>query len=83
SALGGADPTGAMSRAHAEIAELSRRIGLLRDEFAEDPGRPGAADELRRTIGDLAAVLRLHFTQEEEHYFVLADTPAHPDTPSG
>ncbi|MFC5184909.1 heavy metal translocating P-type ATPase [Actinomadura harenae] len=77
SALGGSDPTGAMSRAHAEIADLSRRIDLLRKELREDPGRADTPAELRRVIGDLAAVLRLHFTQEEEHYFVLADIPSH------
>ncbi|MFC4907088.1 heavy metal translocating P-type ATPase [Actinomadura gamaensis] len=82
-ALGGTDPTGAMSRAHTEIADLSRRIGLLRAELDEDPDRPGVRDELRRAIEDLRAVLRLHFAQEEENYFVLADAPDQPGATSG
>ncbi|MFF5264724.1 heavy metal translocating P-type ATPase [Actinomadura viridis] len=71
-ALGGADPTGTMSRAHAEIADLTRRIGLLSAELDHDPAGDGAR-ELRRTVEQLHAILRLHFVQEEESYFVLAD----------
>ncbi|MFG2006825.1 heavy metal translocating P-type ATPase [Spirillospora sp. NPDC048911] len=75
-ALGGSDPTGAMSRGHAEITELSRRIRLLTGEL--DEGDRDTAHELRRAIEELHAVLRLHFAQEEENYFVLADLPQEP-----
>ncbi|MFC5748279.1 heavy metal translocating P-type ATPase [Actinomadura rugatobispora] len=84
-ALGGADPTGAMSRGHAEIANLARRITLYTTELTAtgtDAAAPGGdtvpADitrDLRRAVDELHAVLRLHFAQEEENYFVLADTP--------
>jgi hypothetical protein len=81
-ALGGADPTGTMSRAHAEITALAQRIGLLCTETLDTTetlipetldGATDAPQELCRTIEQLHAVLRLHFAQEEESYFVLAD----------
>jgi heavy metal translocating P-type ATPase len=74
-ALGGSDPTGAMSRGHTEIADLTRRIGLLIAESREHPDAPDTAADLRAAIQELYAVLRLHFAQEEENYFVLADDP--------
>jgi heavy metal translocating P-type ATPase len=75
-ALGGADPTGPMSRAHLEIAHLTRCIGALLD-----PGRDVALDaeelaELRRLLYGLHAILRLHTAQEDESYLSLADEPA-------
>jgi heavy metal translocating P-type ATPase len=72
-ALGGADPTGAMSRGHTEIAELTRRIGVLIAELRAAPAAPEPVRDLRRIVQELYAVLRLHFAQEEENYFVLAD----------
>lgn len=72
-ALGGADPTGAMSRGHTEIAELTRRIGALITELRAAPAAGEPVADLRRTVQELYAVLRLHFAQEEENYFVLAD----------
>lgn len=40
---------------------------------------PEPVTDLRRAIQELCAVLRLHFAQEEENYFVLADVhdPTH------
>ncbi|MBA9002779.1 heavy metal translocating P-type ATPase [Thermomonospora cellulosilytica] len=72
--LGGADPTGTMSREHEEIAALARRVRLLCAELGADPAddTPG---EFRRSVQELHAILRLHFAQEEESYFVLADAP--------
>ena len=73
-ALGGTDPTGAMSRGHTEIARLTRRVRALLAELRAEPAAPEPARDLRRTVQELYAVLRLHFAQEEENYFVLADT---------
>ncbi|TYB41252.1 heavy metal translocating P-type ATPase [Actinomadura chibensis] len=72
-AVGGSDPTDPMSRGHAEIAELTRRIEALLAELGADPASAESADELRRTVQGFYAVLRLHFAQEEESYFVLAE----------
>ena len=80
--LGGADPTGTMSRAHVEIAHLIRRLGRLLDDI--DPARPDTDDlvELRRVLYGLHAVLRLHFAQEDESYLSLADEEPPADLPT-
>jgi soluble P-type ATPase len=74
--MGGDDPTGTMSRAHLEIAHLTR----LFVRFLEDlpPGEFPREDltEFRRVLYGLYALLRLHFAQEEEHYFYLMDAGA-------
>ncbi len=72
--LGGTDPLAPMSRAHAEIAHLVRRLGRLLDDI--DPIEPDEADlsELRRILYGLQAILRLHTLQEEESYLSLAET---------
>ena len=71
--LGGADPTGPMSRAHVEIAHLVRRLGWLLDDLAPTGPTPDDLAELRRVLYGLDAVLRLHFAQEDEGYLSLAD----------
>jgi heavy metal translocating P-type ATPase len=72
--LGGSDPLAPMSRAHAEIAHLIRRLGALLDEI--DPVEPDDADliELRRILYGLHAILQLHTAQEDENYLSLAET---------
>ena len=78
--LGGADPTGPMSRAHVEISHQIRRLGQLLDEIG--PQGPDNEDilELRRLLYGLAAVLRLHTVQEDESYLALGDGDPHPDS---
>ena len=63
-----------MSRAHAEISHLVRRLGRLLDDV--EPGGPDDADiaELRRILYGLYAILRLHTSQEEESYLSLAES---------
>ncbi|MBN9743237.1 cadmium-translocating P-type ATPase [Amycolatopsis sp. A1MSW2902] len=69
-ALGSPESTVPMSRAHAEIARLARR---LERHLAESPSAIQAdqVDDLRATLYGLDAVLTLHFAQEEEAYFTL------------
>ena len=71
--LGGDDPTGTMSRGHAEIAHLTHRLGRLLADV--DTGRLEGDDmtDARRLLYGLHAVLQLHFSQEDEGYFSLAD----------
>ena len=71
--LGGTDPLGPMSRAHAEIAHLTRRLGRLLDDI--DPATADELDiaELRRLLYGLYAIVRLHTAQEEESYLSLAE----------
>jgi hypothetical protein len=63
-----------MSRTHAEIDRLAARIGTHLT-LAETTGgvRADQRDDLLACPYGLYAVLRLHFVQEEENYFVLAD----------
>jgi heavy metal translocating P-type ATPase len=69
-ALGGADPTGAISRTHAEI---EHQIGRLRRVLADlaTTVEPEDVVDLRRLLYGLYAVLRLHNAQEEEGAFSL------------
>lgn len=71
--IGGDDPTGPMSRAHAEIGHQIRRLGRLLDEVGGDEPDEDDLREMRRLLYELHATLRLHFAQEEESYFTLAD----------
>jgi heavy metal translocating P-type ATPase len=74
--LGGAESTATMSRAHAEIARLIRRVGRVLEDV--DPDHPDDSEirELRRLLYGLHAILQLHFAQEEEEYFSLLDEPS-------
>jgi hypothetical protein len=78
--LGSHHATATMSRAHAEIAHQTRRLGQLIDDIG--PGEPDDADiaDLRALLYGLHAILRLHTTQEDENYLSLGgDTgPAQP-----
>lgn len=80
-ALGGSDPTGAMSRGHIEIGHQIHRLGRLIDEVP--PEGPDAEDlaEMRRLLYGLHAILRLHFAQEDEGYLSLAEHDPVPTLP--
>ena len=70
-ALGGAEATTTMSRAHAEIERLVRRLGRHIDLAAVGGLREDQLDDLKACLYGLHAVLTLHFAQEEEAYFSL------------
>ncbi|MGH4030399.1 heavy metal translocating P-type ATPase [Actinomycetota bacterium Odt1-20B] len=71
--LGGPEATATMSRAHAEIDRLSRRIAThLQLAHGDGVLAPEQLDDLRCCLYGLNTVLRLHFIQEEENYFSLA-----------
>lgn len=70
----GSEATPTMSRTHAEIRRLSDRIGThLAIAQAEGEIQPGQVDDLLACLYGLYTLLRLHFVQEEENYFVLAE----------
>jgi heavy metal translocating P-type ATPase len=71
--LGSAEATATMSRMHAEIHRLATRLHTHR-ELADEAGavRPDQSDDLLACLYGLYALLRLHFVQEEENFFVLA-----------
>jgi hypothetical protein len=70
-ALGGADPTGALSRTHAEIEHQVSRLHRILADLAGGVPEPEDVIELRRLLYGLYAVLRLHNAQEEEGAFSL------------
>jgi hypothetical protein len=66
-----------MSRVHAEIERLTRRLGTHLSQIDADGSiDPKRVDDLLACLYGVHAVLALHFTQEEESYFALA--AAHP-----
>jgi heavy metal translocating P-type ATPase len=69
--LGSVEATATMSRTHAEIERLTDRIGTHLRLADGDGLRREQLDDLLATMYGLHAVLRLHFAQEEEHYFTL------------
>jgi hypothetical protein len=85
--LGSRHATETMSRAHAEIAHQTRRLGQLIEDIG--PGEPDGTDvaDLRALLYGLHAILSLHTTQEEENYLSLGDDtrPAPPgdEPPAG
>ncbi|OBF93819.1 cadmium-translocating P-type ATPase [Mycobacterium sp. 852002-51163_SCH5372311] len=72
--LGGSEATATMSRMHAEIRRLSDRIGThLALAQAAGAVQQDQMDDLLACLYGLYALLRLHFVQEEESYFTLAE----------
>jgi heavy metal translocating P-type ATPase len=72
--LGSSEVTATMSRTHAEIQRLSDRIAThLALAQAARAIQPDQVDDLLACLYGLYALLRLHFVQEEENYFVLAE----------
>jgi heavy metal translocating P-type ATPase len=70
-ALGGLDPTGAMSRSHAEIEHQVGRLQRMLADLADEPAEADDVVDLRRLLYGLYAVLRLHNAQEEEGVFSM------------
>ena len=71
--LGGTDPTGAMSRAHAEIAYQISRLGRLIADIGDRAPDEADITDLRGALYGLYAILRLHTVQEDEAYLSLGD----------
>ncbi|XVQ90014.1 hypothetical protein ACQP2K_22170 [Microbispora siamensis] len=70
------EATVTMSRAHAEIDKLVRRLGRHLDLAADDGLHPEQLDDLRACLYGLYAVLTLlHFAQKEEAYLSLISAP--------
>jgi iron-sulfur cluster repair protein YtfE (RIC family) len=70
-ALGGPDPTGALSRTHAEIERRVTRLRRLVDEVGSGPKATEDIIELRRDLYGLYAIMHLHNAQEDEAAFSL------------
>jgi hypothetical protein len=73
----GPDPTGALSRTHAEIEHQVRRLRQACDDLGEQPDSDEITD-LRANLYGLYAILHLHNAQEEENAFSLMPAEANP-----
>jgi heavy metal translocating P-type ATPase len=73
----GPDPTGALSRTHAEIEHQVRRLRHACDDLGDQPD-PDEITDLRANLYGLYAILRLHNAQEEENAFSLMPAEANP-----
>jgi hypothetical protein len=71
--IGGDDPTAPMYRAHLEIGHQVALLGRLIAELPTDGPEAEDIRDLRRILYGLDAILRLHYTQEDEAYFALLD----------
>jgi len=71
--IGGEDPTATMSRTHLEIAHRIKALGGYLADLPPDGPSPDDVREFRRLLYGLEAILRLHFTQEEESYLALLE----------
>ncbi len=80
--LGSGEATATMSRTHAEIQRLSDRIATHL-ALAQSAGaiQHDQVDDLLACLYGLYELLRLHFVQEEESYFTLADDDLEDDEP--
>jgi heavy metal translocating P-type ATPase len=74
--LGSLEATATMSRMHAEIDRLARRLHA-HVEIADGSGgiRDEQIDDLLACLYGLHTLLSLHFVQEEENFFVLLPVP--------
>lgn len=71
--LGGVDPIAAMHRTHREIQQLGGVLGRMVADLPRVGPDQNAANDFRRVLYGLDAILRLHFAQEDEMYYGLAD----------
>jgi hypothetical protein len=72
-AIGGSDPTGPMTRGHAEISHRIRRLGRLLNELGDQTPTEVEIADLVALLYGLHAILALHTAQEEESYLSLGD----------
>jgi hemerythrin-like domain-containing protein len=71
--LGTPDATRTMRRDHEEIRRLTAELESLRSALSGPPLSGEQANDLRRVLYGLFAILRLHFAKEEEEYIPLLE----------
>lgn len=70
--MGAAKATATMSRDHVEVVRLTQELGTLR-AFPEAEPDAARANDIRRVLYGLYALVRTHFAEEEEIYLPLLD----------
>ncbi len=69
--MGAPHATRTMAHEHAEVIRLTRQLGVLRSQLTSRTLNSVLADELRRALYGLHAILKLHFAKEEEIYLPI------------
>lgn len=72
-ALGGDDPIAAMHRTHREVQQLGGLLTRMTADLPQEGPGPAETNDFRRVLYGLDAILRLHFSQENELYDRLLD----------
>lgn len=65
--------TATMTRDHTEVVRLTEELGFLRSHIAGHTPGELQAKSLRRILYGLEAIVRLHFTKEEELYLPVLE----------
>lgn len=71
--LGSPQATTTMSRDHVEISRLSEQLRVFRARISQPDFDQAGANELRRLLYGLYAVVKLHLAKEEEIYLPMLD----------
>ncbi len=72
-AMGSPQATATMSRDHVEVGQLTEELGSLRVHKTQLTITSEQAKALRRVLYGLYALVKLHFSKEEEIYLPLLD----------
>lgn len=71
--IGGAEATATMRRDHVEVMRLADRLQSLRERLSDGVFDDETANDLRRVLYGLFAIVSLHFAKEEEIYLPLLE----------
>jgi hemerythrin-like domain-containing protein len=77
--MGSEHSTATMSRDHEEIASLTQQLGTILKEIVQNTLAMEQANDLRRVLYGLYALIKLHYAKEEEIYMPLLDAHMQPD----
>jgi hemerythrin-like domain-containing protein len=67
-AMGAPRATASMSRDHVEVAALAEELGQIEGRLEAGDASPALLADARRVLYGLYALVKLHFTEEEEIY---------------
>ena len=71
--IGGGDATATMRRDHVEVLRLTDELDALHGSLRDGPLDNQLAQDLRRVLYGLFAVISLHFEKEEEVYLPILE----------
>jgi hemerythrin-like domain-containing protein len=77
--MGAEGGTATMSRDHVEIEQLTQELDSLRSKVTGTKITEEQANEFRRVLYGLYAIVKVHFAKEEEVYLPLLDSRLKPE----